>query len=62
VNVRLVFQKVLVGLFGPGELADNLENDRYSGYCSYESEVADRRDANNQHGAALKTLNKMCFQ
>jgi hypothetical protein len=40
---------VLVGLFGPGDLADDLENDRYSAYCSYELVVA------------LKTLNKMCF-
>jgi hypothetical protein len=30
VNVPLVSRKVLVGLFGPGDLADDLENDRYS--------------------------------
>jgi hypothetical protein len=50
VNVRPVSQKVLISLFGPSELADDLENDRYSGNCSYESEVVDRRDADDQHG------------
>jgi hypothetical protein len=62
VNVRLVSPKVLISLFGPRELAYDLENDRYSGNCSYESEVVDQRNADYQHGVALKTLNKMCFQ